>query len=180
MKKERNFIAATAGDALINDAVSRNDYESLRHKLTDLYAKTGAEYEDIAVFDTNGIIRVDAVDKKRVGISIADREYTRLARQGKPGIGSVNLSKATGRPIFGIAAPIMSPDGKFLGGVLGVLKADFLMKYVLSMKVGQTGYATMVDQKGIIIAHPNPDFILRLDSLNDKELRENTKKNDQR
>ncbi len=176
IEKEMKFLTSAAKDPLIINAVSRGNYESLRDKLTDLYQKVGTDYEDIAVFDPDGIIRVDAVDKKRVGISVAEREYARAARRGETGLGPVNASKATGRPIFGIAAPILSPDGRYLGSVVGVVKAEFLTKYILSLKLGQTGYATLIDKQGVIIAHPNPEFILKLDALKEKELQENTKR----
>ncbi len=176
IERELNFLSATAKDPLIVDCVSRQDYSGLVGKITDLYKKIGTDYEGMAIFDQQGIIRVDAVDKKRVGISVAEREYIKSARQGKMGIGPVNASKATGRPIFGIVAPIMSKDGKYLGCVLGVIKADFLVKHNLSLKLGQTGYAFMVDQQGLTIAHPNPDYILKLDTLTDPELRINSQR----
>jgi PAS domain S-box-containing protein len=175
IQKELNFLTATAKDPLIIATADRCDYERLEATLSDLYKKMGTEYEGIAVLDPEGIVRVDAVDKKRVGISVAEREYLQFVRQGKAGIGSVNASKATGRPVFGLAAPIFSSDGRYLGSVLGIVKADFLMKYIQSLKLGQTGYATMLDKQGIVIAHPNQDYILKLDSLNDPGLRENTK-----
>src|SRR5512145_1167748 len=135
IEKEMKFLTSAAKDPLIINAVSRGNYESLRDKLTDLYQKVGTDYEDIAVFDRDGIIRVDAVDKKRVGISVAEREYAKAARRGETGLGPVNTSKATGRPIFGIAAPILSSDGRYLGSVVGVVKAEFLTKYILSLKL---------------------------------------------
>ena len=176
IEKEWHIISAMAKDPLIIAGASRENYESLHEKLVDFYDKAGMDYEGLAVFDTNGIICVDAVDEKRIGISVAEREYIKLARQGKMGIGPVTASKATGKPVFGIAAPILSPGGRYLGCVLGVLKADFLVKYILSLELGQTGYAVMVDQKGIVMAHPNPDYILKLETLKDNELKENTRR----
>ena len=170
IQKELNILSAMAKDPLIVAGTSSENFESLQEKLGDLYDKVGTDYEGLAVVDTKGIVRVEAVDKTRVGISVAEREYIKLARQGKAGIGRITASKATGKPILGLSAPIMSPNGRYIGCVLGVLKIDFLVKYILSLSVGQTGYAIMLDQKGIVIAHPNPDYILKLDSLKDNEL----------
>jgi methyl-accepting chemotaxis protein len=176
IERELNVLHAIAKDPFVIDAASRQDYESLRRKLADLYEKIGMDYEDVAIFDLSGIIRVDAVDKRRVGISIAEREYFKTARQGKTGVGPVNASKATGRPVFGMAVPIITKDGRYVGSVLGVIKADFLVKHILSLKLGQTGYSMMLDRQGTIIAHPNPDYILKLDAMKDRALRENTKR----
>ena len=176
IEKELTLLATTAKDPAIIDGASRQAYNGLAEKLADLYNKMGMDYEGLAIIDQNAIVRVDAVDKRRVGISVAEREYLKSARQGKTGIGPVNTSKATGRPVFGMVAPIMSSEGRYLGCVLGVLKADFLVKHNLSLKLGQTGYAFMVDQQGLVIAHPEPAYILKLNMLAEPELRENAER----
>ncbi len=141
-------------------------------KLAELYKVLGVDYEGLAIFDQHGTICADGADKNRIGISIADRNYFKAAQEGKPGIGDVVLSKATHLPCFGLCAPIISQDGNFLGGVLGILKADFLIRYVSSLKLGESGYAFMLDQKGMVISHPNTAYIMNFDVLKAPEFRE--------
>jgi len=164
IEKDMKILAAMAKDpSIINDA-SREEYDGINVKLADLFKRISTDYEALAVFDQKGIIRAEGFDKNRIGISISDRDYFQTAKKGRMGNGSIVASKATGMPIFGLCAPIMSKDGVFLGGVLGVVKADFLVRYISSLKLGKTGYAFMVDQKGIVIAHPNHEYIMKLDA----------------
>ena len=46
-----------------------------------------------------------------------------------------------------------------------VAKISFLSNIVTEEKIGATGYAFVVNKAGIVIAHPNADFILTLNTL---------------
>lgn len=65
---------------------------------------------------------------------------------------------------FVITAAIAAMDKK--GKLLGVVAADVLIKdvieFVTSQKLLGYGYGILVDQKGNIIAHPNKDYIMKL------------------
>ena len=64
---------------------------------------------------------------------------------------------------FVITAAIAAMDKRKL---LGVVAADVLIKdvieFVTSQKLLGYGYGILVDQKGNIIAHPNKDYIMKL------------------
>jgi len=124
----------------------------------------GGDYEGLAVIDRDGAVRVDGVDKKRVGISVSQKDFVHLVGQGKMVVLPVIPSDATGKPVFGLIAPIMLKDGRFSGGVLAALKTDFLVRCISSLKLGKTGYAFMLDQDGMTIAHPDPKSILTLNA----------------
>ena len=65
---------------------------------------------------------------------------------------------------FVITAAIAAMDKK--GKLLGVVAADVLIKDVIEFVTPQKllgyGYGILVDQKGNIIAHPNKDYIMKL------------------
>ncbi len=138
-------------------------------ELDDLFSKTykemGSNYEIFILADAKGLTVADNLggalrDKK---ISIASREYFKIAKQGKVNISSPVKSKATGNPVSVVAIPLKSDSGEFVGIFATVLKLDTLSQKITSVKVGQTGYPFMVDQNGITIAHPNKEFILEMD-----------------
>ncbi len=172
LEKNLVILGSIANDPQIVQGVLRHESDRLNRILADLYTKIGIDYEGLSIFDTEGIIRYDGADTTRIGISVAERDYFQMVRQGKPGIGLVTASKATGKPIFGLCAPMVTKDGRFLGAVLGVIKTDFLMRYISSLKIGQTGYAFMLDPSGLVIAHPNQDYILKMNARNEEGLAE--------
>ena len=93
-------------------------------------------------------------------LNVADRQYFKDAASGKIVISEVLKSKTTGNPIVVLAVPVM--DGQAVRGVLFAsldLNA-FGSNIVSKIKVLETGYAYIVDENGVFIAHPNPAKIM--------------------
>ncbi|MEF2143889.1 MAG: methyl-accepting chemotaxis protein [Desulfovibrionaceae bacterium] len=115
------------------------------------------------VVDATGKAVADA-EGGRQDLNVGDREYFRTAMRGEPNISEPVISKVTGKPVFIVAAPVADGTGKVLGALVGVVELDYLTKaFISSIEVGDNGYAFVSNGKGLIIAHPNPDFILKLD-----------------
>ena len=61
-------------------------------------------------------------------------------------------------------------DGS-IKGLIGY-QLDFIKfgSLVMKVKLGKTGYAGIVDSNGLVIAHPNPDMVMKFNLLeSDKE-----------
>ena len=136
--------------------------ESLQRKLANTQAHIGENYEAHRRLGPEGVAMPIAW-AAGTGINAGDREYFKLAKQGKFNIGDVANSKGSGKPIVPIAGPILSEQKEVVGVLAAILKVDYLIDAVTKVKVGKSGYAGMVDQHGITIAHPNRELILKLD-----------------
>ncbi|MCL2457558.1 MAG: diguanylate cyclase [Desulfobulbus sp.] len=79
--------------------------------------------------------------------------------------GEIVRSRFTGEPVMMICAPIFTENGAFLGVVGSLLKASVLTDMIVKRKIGETGYCFMINQAGIIIAHPDEKNILKLNLL---------------
>jgi len=173
LKQEMNMVKEIAvGNNAVDTAtkVAREgqesaaaQIESLQRKLASTQTHIGENYETIVAFDLQGVVFADSLDGKLKGVQAGDREYFKLAKQGKFNIGDVSKSKGTGKPVVQLAGPIMSEQKEVVGVLAVILKVDYLVDEVLKVKVGKSGYACMVDKNGIAIAHPNREFILKLD-----------------
>jgi methyl-accepting chemotaxis protein len=137
--------------------------ESLQRKLANTQAHIGENYETIVAFDLQGVVFADSLDGKLKGVQAGDREYFKLAKQGKFNIGDVSKSKGTGKPVVQLAGPILSEQKEVVGVLAIILKVDYLIDAVTKVKVGKSGFAGMVDQNCITIAHPDRELILKLD-----------------
>ncbi len=119
-------------------------------------------YDSVNLLNETGLV-VASSDANRVNqANFGDRAYFRNAILGNSVISKIIKSRVSGEPIFVIAMPVKI-SGK-TGGVLtaAVQLKKFSDKYVSPVKVGREGYAYMVDNNGLILAHPDTEQILKL------------------
>ena len=119
-------------------------------------------YENITIADLKGEI-VAASDNAVIGkFNVSDRGYFKQALQGQPGVSQVIKSRDTGNPIFVAAMPLTVKE-QVVGAICGILDLQaFGAKFVDHIKVGEMGYAFVVDEQGRVIAHPDKSQILAL------------------
>jgi methyl-accepting chemotaxis protein len=163
--------------ALSSDAVNAAtsaDGETMNRRLADAMSKIGKDYETILVTDAGGAVVSDGNNGDYKGVSLADRDYFKTAKSGKASIGAVVKSKKTGNPVATICTPI-TKDGNVVGSVVIALKIDYLSDKVTA-KMGQTGYGFMVDQSGLVLAHPAKANILSLNVMSISGMEEIAKK----
>ncbi len=137
------------------------EIQNVKDLLSANMSKLGSDYECIFLADTNGMIIADGTGKI-TGTSVADRDYFKIARNGKTNIGTVVLSKLSGKPVVPVCSPVYSKEGRLIGEVATILNIDFLSDKISKIKLGNTGYVFMVNGEGVLIAHPNKDLILKL------------------
>ncbi|MBF0527717.1 MAG: HAMP domain-containing protein [Deltaproteobacteria bacterium] len=125
-------------------------------------------YEAINIANKEGLI-IAASDPKIVGIKVSDRQYFQTALSGKPGFSEVMSSKTTGNPVFALSYPIINNKSDLIGVFFSIVDVNsFSQEFLELVKIGQTGYVYICDAKGLVIAHPNKDAILKL-NLNDTD-----------
>lgn len=100
-------------------------------------------------------------------INIAHRQYFKdVLRTGQTIISEPVISTSTGKPIVVVAAPIRDSNQTIIGLIGGTVPLTYITDVVNTEKLGETGFAFMVSDTGIVIAHPNEDKILKENSLN--------------
>jgi methyl-accepting chemotaxis protein len=77
-------------------------------------------------------------------------------------ISDVELSPTSNQPRIAICRVIRDGSGKTLGYVgMSVLSAAFTQSFINPIKVGENGYAFMLDESGKVVAHPNSELIFK-------------------
>ncbi len=140
--------------------------QALRQQMKAKFKTLGGNYLGIFITDANGTLYTGelADGSEYKGTSIAERPYFQAVKQsGKPVLGEVVRSQKTGEIISVACAPVLSDSGEFLGAFGLSLKAVALTHLVTDNKIGETGYAFMINKDGIIIAHPVEKHVLQLD-----------------
>jgi methyl-accepting chemotaxis protein len=154
-----------AGDADVLAALTESsEMTQARSKVCQDFVRAKATLgnsEAINLVDTTGLVIAGSATESIGRINISERPYFKTTMAGTPTVSDVLKSSATGNPIIVVAAPVM--DGTKVRGVLinAIDLHSLSQRAVGSIKVLQTGYAFMFDQKGMILAHPKAELIMK-------------------
>jgi methyl-accepting chemotaxis protein len=86
--------------------------------------------------------------------------YLQAKKEPKPGLTQPYVAASTGKLILTFMAPMLR-EGALLGVYGADVTLDHIVERVLSIKLGTSGYAFVVDEKGKILVHPNPALALK-------------------
>ncbi|HVO39182.1 MAG TPA: methyl-accepting chemotaxis protein [Spirochaetia bacterium] len=100
------------------------------------------------------------------GASFKTYPFFNKALGGTSNIGDIFFSSVTNLPLVPVAAPIKDPETDLVVGVYTTLiNISFLNDIIGGEKVGSRGYAWVADNRGVIISHPKPQYILKFNML---------------
>jgi methyl-accepting chemotaxis protein len=94
-----------------------------------------------------------------------DRDYFKMVMGGKEIGQQVLLGKTTGKPAFILASPIMSERNKIAGALAIAMSLEDLSETVTKTKIGETGYAILVDEQNRLIAHGRGEMANELQDM---------------
>ena len=99
--------------------------------------------------------------------NVIDRDYFKaIMEQGKDHVVSDALvSRTDGSIVLILAKPFIGAKGKVGGIVAAAISIEYFSQYVSGITMGDNGYAYIMDGRGIIIAHRNKDYVLKLNML---------------
>ena len=97
--------------------------------------------------------------------SLVDRDYFKAIIEGGAtmAIGAPVIAKSLGVPIVPLAVAVKDGSGRTVGLVGLSMKLSKFSEIVSAIQVGKGGYGWVVDQKGLIVAHPQPEIVMKLD-----------------
>lgn len=125
----------------------------------DATAGLGENYQGVVAMGTDGTVVAASADNY-IGVEIPDRDYFIAAMEGNTNVGMPSVNRVTGELFVGLGTPVTDETGNIVGAVAPLLNLSFLRDLILSARIGETGYAFMVDSNGLIIAHPDETLIM--------------------
>ncbi|HHY90161.1 MAG TPA: methyl-accepting chemotaxis protein, partial [Clostridiales bacterium] len=88
-----------------------------------------------------------------------DREYVQKAFNGEANVSDLLSSRLTNELVLMYAAPIKR-DGEIVGVLVGRRDGNALSAITDDASYGETGYAYMINSKGVMVAHPEKERVL--------------------
>ena len=132
-------------------------------------------YESMVFVEASGVSH----DSQGPVANVAAREYFKQALSGKASVSDPVISKATGHAVVVVAVPV-KVGGKSVGVLFGAINMEELSSKVLSIKIGKTGYAYVVQSDGMTIVHPDKAMVMKDNILQNPnapwELKQTTEK----
>ncbi len=123
-------------------------------------------YEDIAIANIQGNILAASIDRNNEkeqipDFNIKDRAYFKAAVTDQIFVSEALKSRKSGHPVFFIAAPIKDKNG-IQGVIFSLINIKALAaSFIDPIKIGESGYAFMLDHSGLTIAHPDKSQIMQ-------------------
>ncbi len=107
-----------------------------------------------------GIIKADGIAHylDDTTADLGDRDYVKEGFTGKSVMSEITISRVTGEPVILIVSPIYTVSGE-KALLLARMDGYYLSNIVEDIKVGNSGYAFMLDAKGTIIGHNNHSYV---------------------
>ena len=116
-------------------------------------------YDHFMVAEMNG--NYSNTIKRNVG-NVSDREYFKEALAGKTIVSNPVTSRTNGKPVTVVATPIRDEHGRIIGVMAGAVNLVKLSAIIEDLKYNYpNSYSYIVDKNGLVIAHPNEEYILK-------------------
>lgn len=96
-----------------------------------------------------------------------DRPYFQSVAQGKTAVGDVEISKANGHPAIVVAVPV-ERNAQVVGILAGEIDLTDIQMLASSVHLGRTGFASIMDKQGKVIAHNDIKLVDQRADLKEK------------
>lgn len=149
-EKVGDYITEIEGISTRPDIISM-DWEIQNPTLTSEAKRLG--YKKFGVIDPSG----NAVFTDGESVNVTGQEYFTKALQGTTNVVEPYLSK--GEMIVQVVTPIKDPSGQIVGVLSGIADGNVLSYVIGSIKVGETGYAYILNKESTVIGHPDTSFV---------------------
>jgi len=146
----------------IQDPLANGDHKTAEEYVQKMLPFVSSDISTILVAWPDGSARTPS----GTYVSVKDRSYFQAiyADNKDYDIGKVAISRAINVPSVILAKAIKKPDGTTKALLAFEMRMENFTDIVSSIKIGKTGFAWVADQSGMVIAHPEKEEILKLNT----------------
>ncbi len=154
-------LSTWSAQSVLTEALTETGYygRSARKGGNDLLEKleTGYPYYDfLFVADKNGDLISSSHRSVPKQYSVKDRDYFKASLKGKSWISDIIISRESSEKVFAVSVPLKVGD-KIVGILAGAVNvSDFTSFYIHDFKLGQKGFAYVVEKNGNLMAISTP------------------------
>ncbi len=165
MSDQLGVLETWADEPLFGSALESKDaagLESARERMHQLLSRF-EHLERINLVSADGKLVASSHGVEDGSVSFAERDYFKEAVRGTAVTSAALISKVTNEPVVALAVAIRH-NGRIVGVLSSVVNLRVFSKVMIEpVKVLQTGYIYVYDQRGLFLTHPDPSNVLKLD-----------------
>lgn len=155
----REASAPFLQQSIMSAEVDKKALSSYLLSITDAYSN----FQRFVVISTKGEVLGDSFGLEAPRGFTLDSPHVQQALRGEMASSAAYLSPQTKTSVFNIAAPIKR-DGQVLGAIVGMLSLEtFFKQSMAQIRVGNTGYAYLLDTEGRLVAYKDTSLLFRTD-----------------
>jgi methyl-accepting chemotaxis protein len=133
------------------------------HELSELLqyyeASEDSFVESIFIADVRGNVIYNSLKNDSETADVSDRDYFHESINGKIGWSDILASKFTGDAVQVISSPVYDSGQRVVGVLAATVKFNYIVRILQDVKVGEEGYAYLVDREGKFAFHPDSSLI---------------------
>ena len=154
IKTRYDAIQMEAKMAAQLDDIRSMNWQRQKAALDRLVEQLGCSEAGVA--DLSGTLRTNNGSTA----DISDREYFKKALEGKTSVTDPTPSRVNAAEIIIlVAAPIYNDSGRVSGVLVLPHPADNLTQMASDITAGKTGYGYIINQQGVVVAHPDTSLV---------------------
>ncbi|MCT4542747.1 MAG: methyl-accepting chemotaxis protein [Vallitalea sp.] len=127
--------------------------------LSKIQKENGSQIHNLTITDASG---KGVINNRDINFTqnFSDRDYVQNALEGSPTQSDLLLSRIDNKPIIAIAYPLKI-DNKVVGTIIGSIRFDSITNIMSKIKIGDKGYAYMIDKTGQYVYHPQTEKVFK-------------------
>ncbi|WP_240839351.1 methyl-accepting chemotaxis protein [Acidaminobacter sp. JC074] len=135
----------------------------VQEMLTDVVLDNGDLMDLIGLVDSSDTLFVSDAVNSLSGVSVGERDYIKEGKETEDVvISEIVVSKSSGEQVVVICKPIFE-NNRYIGSVIASVKYSLVVNLVEDTKIGEHGYAYIVDNKGddrgTLVYHKNAQLV---------------------
>lgn len=155
-----SVISAAEKVARDGEAKSQEQIRLAQKELSKIKDASGDRYSSVLLVGKNETAFASSDNGKMRGLNLKGRDFLAKAKSGVSTVGSVVVSRATGKLVCTAAVPIYK-GGEIVGAVVSAVHLEAVTRIFDQMRIGRSEYPYVVDKDGYYVVHPVRDNILK-------------------
>lgn len=136
------------------EVLEGGDKAAFANQASGLAEEYSKYLENVMLLNKNGKVVYDSNNNALAGIDLSAYDYFRKSMKGNIEHSEVLESKSTGNLIEVVSVPVKK-DGKVIGVLATSMDMDYIKEILQEIKIGKSGYAFLIDDKGNFVYHPD-------------------------